>query len=183
MDVDDDGGRREFGLRGQRRGTGSDKGTAANSLSGYHAAGLKRFWLVCSLGHEITKLGVKLLCEPWSRNALVVAHYLVNVRIDLRVKDKPHQLRRFSIRWSSSSNVMPRDGFASNSASRRRASAIPSSSSCRTDESDPSRCAARTALSVSGKSSASFSTSALVAIGASLVSTVSKARTHQKTAT
>jgi hypothetical protein len=30
-------GRREFGLRGQRRGTESDKGTAANSLSGYHA--------------------------------------------------------------------------------------------------------------------------------------------------
>src|SRR5260370_193372 len=132
---------------------------------------------------EITKLGVKLLCESWSRKALVVAHYLVNVRIDLRMKDKPHQLRRLSIRWSSSSNVMPRDGFASNSASRRRASAIPSSSSCRTDGSDPSRCAARTALSVSGKSSASFSTSAMVAIGASLVSTASKARTHQKTAT
>ena len=72
------------------------------------------------------------------------------------MKDKPHQLRRFSIRWSSSSNVMPRDGFASNSASRRRASAMPSSSSCRTDGSDPSRCTARTALSVSGKSSASF---------------------------
>jgi hypothetical protein len=28
MDIDDDGGRREFGLRAQRRGTGSDKGTA-----------------------------------------------------------------------------------------------------------------------------------------------------------
>jgi hypothetical protein len=42
MDVDGDGGRREFGLRGQRRGTGSDKGTAANSLSGYHAPGLKK---------------------------------------------------------------------------------------------------------------------------------------------
>ena len=102
---------------------------------------------------------------------------------DLRMKDKPHQLRRLSIRWSSSSNDMPRDGSASNSASRRRASAIPSSSSCRTDGSDPSRCAARTALSVSGKSSASFSTSAMVAIRGSLVSTVSKARTHQKTAT
>jgi len=34
MDVDGDGERRGFGLRGQRRGTGSDKGTAANSLSG-----------------------------------------------------------------------------------------------------------------------------------------------------
>jgi hypothetical protein len=27
MDMDGDGGRREFGLRGQRRGTESDKGT------------------------------------------------------------------------------------------------------------------------------------------------------------
>jgi hypothetical protein len=34
-------GRREFGLRGQRRGTESDKGTAANSLSGYHAPGFR----------------------------------------------------------------------------------------------------------------------------------------------
>jgi hypothetical protein len=33
----------------------------------------KRFWLVCGLGHEITKLGVRILCEPWSRNALVIA--------------------------------------------------------------------------------------------------------------
>ena len=39
MDVDGDGGRREFGLRGQRRGTESYMGTAANSLSGYHAPG------------------------------------------------------------------------------------------------------------------------------------------------
>ena len=42
MDIDGDGGRPEFGLRGQRRGTESDKGTAANSLSGYHARGLKK---------------------------------------------------------------------------------------------------------------------------------------------
>ena len=28
MEIDDDGGRREFELRGQRRGTESDKGTA-----------------------------------------------------------------------------------------------------------------------------------------------------------
>ena len=118
---------------------------------------------------------------PWSRSALVVAHYLVNVRIDLRMKDKPHQLRRLAIRWSSCSNDMPRDEFASNSASRRRASAIPSSSSCRTDGSDTSRCAARTALSVSGKSSASFSTSAMVAIGGNLVSTASMARIHEGT--
>ena len=34
MDIDGDGGRPEFGLRGQRCGTESDKGIAANSLSG-----------------------------------------------------------------------------------------------------------------------------------------------------
>jgi hypothetical protein len=39
MDIDGYGGRREFGLRGQRRGTESDEGTAANSLSGYQGAG------------------------------------------------------------------------------------------------------------------------------------------------
>ena len=33
-EYDGDGGRPEFGLRGQRRGTESDKGTVANSLSG-----------------------------------------------------------------------------------------------------------------------------------------------------
>jgi hypothetical protein len=42
MDVNGDDGRRELELRGQRPGTESDKGTAANSLSGYHAPGLKK---------------------------------------------------------------------------------------------------------------------------------------------
>ena len=46
MDVDGDGGRREFGLRDQRRGTESDMGIAANSLSGYHAPELKKI-LAC----------------------------------------------------------------------------------------------------------------------------------------
>jgi hypothetical protein len=52
MDIDGDGGRREFGLRGQRRGTESDKGTAANSLSGYHAPGLKR---ICDLSAALSR--------------------------------------------------------------------------------------------------------------------------------
>jgi hypothetical protein len=34
MDIHGDGGRPEFGLRDQRRGTEIDKGTAANSLFG-----------------------------------------------------------------------------------------------------------------------------------------------------
>jgi len=64
-----------------------------NSLSGYHAPGLKKiFWLVCGLGHEITKLGVKLLLRALeSQRArsnhypLSIIHYLLNVRIDLRI--------------------------------------------------------------------------------------------------
>jgi hypothetical protein len=80
------------------------------------------------------------------------------------MKDESHQLRRRRTCWSSSSKDTPIEGFASNSASRRRASAIPSSSSCNTDGSDPSRCAARIALWLSGKFSASLSISAIVAI-------------------
>ena len=42
MDIDGDGGRPEFELRGQRRGTESDKGTAANSLSGQRKIAAQR---------------------------------------------------------------------------------------------------------------------------------------------
>src|SRR6516164_8565845 len=40
MDVDGDGGRREFGLRGQRRGTESDMGTAANSSASFSTSAM-----------------------------------------------------------------------------------------------------------------------------------------------
>src|SRR5215831_19957793 len=55
-------------------------------------------------------------------------------------------------------------GSASSSASRRSASAIPSSSSERIGGSDSSKFAAKVARSCSGKSSASFSISITVAI-------------------
>jgi hypothetical protein len=42
MGVDGDGGRREFGRRGPRRGIENDKETAADSLVGCHAPGLKK---------------------------------------------------------------------------------------------------------------------------------------------
>ncbi len=70
---------------------------------------------------------------------------------------------------------MPAKGFESSSASRRRASAMPSSSSWRTDGSDPSRCAARTTLWLSGKSNASFSTSAIVAMTGNIMRRAMKA--------
>src|SRR5580692_10301056 len=58
-------------------------------------------------------------------------------RRDLRIKNKPHQLRRLSVRWSSSSNDMPRDGFASKFRIATQSFCDTSSSSCRTDGSDP----------------------------------------------
>jgi hypothetical protein len=79
------------------------------------------------------------------------------------MKDKPHQLRRLSTvgrvplmscRGMDSPQIPHRDAELLRYLHLRRAGA---------DGSDPSRCAARTALSVSGKSSASFSTSAMVA--------------------
>jgi hypothetical protein len=183
MDIDGDGGRREFGLRGQRRGTESDKGTAANSPLRISRSGLKRIVACLRPGSRNNEARCKTplrALESQRARSSPLSRQCPN-----RPSDEGQATSASTAfdRWSSSSNDMPRDGFASNSASQRRASAIPSSSSCRTDGSEPSRCAAKTALSVSGKSSASFSTSAMVAIGGSLVSTASKARTHQKTST
>ena len=80
MDIDGDGGRRAFGLRGHVGGTESGKGTATNSLSGYHAPGLKKiFWLVCGLGHEITKLGVKLLPRALESQRARSNHYRLSI--------------------------------------------------------------------------------------------------------
>jgi hypothetical protein len=86
---------------------------------------------------------------------LVVAHYLVNIRLDISDEKQAASASTAFDPLVEFSNDMPKDGFASNSASRRGASAIPSSSSSRTDGSDPSTCTASTALSVSGKSEAS----------------------------
>jgi hypothetical protein len=64
-----------------------------NSLSGYHAPGLKKiFWLVCGLGHEITKLGVKLLLRALESQRARSNHYPLSPRCpnrpsDLRMKD------------------------------------------------------------------------------------------------
>src|SRR5712671_5283573 len=83
-----------------------------------------------SVLEEITQLGIKFVRKFGSSYALVVLHDLIDVGVNLRVKDEPpHQVRRRSIFWSSCSSEMPSDGFASRSASRRRASAMPSSSS------------------------------------------------------
>jgi hypothetical protein len=69
---------REFGLRGHVGGTESDKGTAANSLSEYHAP-KKIFWLVCGLGHEITKLSVKFLLRAVESQRTRSNHYPLSI--------------------------------------------------------------------------------------------------------
>src|SRR2546426_11924300 len=106
----------------------------------------KGFRSLKSFGHEMPQLRIELVGKFWSSCVLVILHDLVDVRVNLLMQNKLHQLRRRSICWSSCSSEMPNIGFASSSASRRRASAMPSSSSWRTDGSDPSKCAARTAL-------------------------------------
>ena len=109
-------------------------------------ANRERLWPVCGLLHEVPQLAIKVIGKLGGGDALVILHNLVDVGVNLRMQDKLHQLRRAWICWSSCSREMPMLGFASNSASRRNASALPSSSSWSTDGSDLSKCAARTAL-------------------------------------
>src|SRR5262249_18649291 len=122
----------------------------------------KRLRSGCRLVHEMPQLSVELIGKLRRGYALVIGHDLVDVRINLLMKGKLHQLRRALICWSSCSGEILAEGSAASSASRRKASATPSSSSCSTDGSDSSRWAARTALWDSGKSNASFSISVIV---------------------
>ena len=122
------------------------------------------FWALRRLNHKASELGIKLVRELPRVPSLIPLHDLVDVRINSRMKDQPHYFRRAPICPSSCSNVMPEDGSLSRSASRRRASAIPSSCSSRTGGSDPSKIAARAARSLSGKSSTNFSISLMVAM-------------------
>lgn len=80
--------------------------------------------------HEVPQLGVEVVREILGSDLLVISHYLVNIRINLRMKDEPHQLPcRRSICASSSSSEIADEVNALSSESRRRASAMPSSSS------------------------------------------------------
>ncbi len=44
--------------------------------------------------HEVPQLGVEVVREIHGSDLLVISHYLVNIRINLRMKDEPHQLPR-----------------------------------------------------------------------------------------
>src|SRR4029077_17626738 len=87
------------------------------------------FGPIRSLVHVIPKLRIKFIGKLSCPNPLVVPHDLVDIRIDLRMEDEPHQVRRRSIWCSTCSKERPLEGFASSSASRRSASAMPSSAS------------------------------------------------------
>ena len=91
------------------------------------------------LQDEASQLAVEVVCKLRAGDPLVILHNRVDIGVNLRMQDKPHQRLRALICWSSCSRVMPISGFASNSASRRKASAMPSSASWRTDGSERSR--------------------------------------------
>src|SRR5437879_7562003 len=90
----------------------------------------ERFRPLRRLYHEMPQLGIEFICKFRCRYFLVIGHDRIDIRINLRMKDEPHQVsRRRSIRLSSSLSEIAEDASALSSASRRRASAIPSSSS------------------------------------------------------
>jgi hypothetical protein len=51
-------------------------------------------WVPGSSGHKLPHFGVELIGELWSGHSLVPLHDLVDVRVNTRVKDKPHHGRR-----------------------------------------------------------------------------------------
>src|SRR5262245_29083598 len=63
----------------------------------------ERFRPLRRLYHQMPQLGIEFICKFGCRYFLVISHDRVDIRINLRMKDEPHQLsRRRSIRSSSS---------------------------------------------------------------------------------
>ena len=60
-------------------------------------ANRERFRPLGGLLHVISQLGVKFVGELPRRNALIISHYLVDIRINFRMYDEVHQVRRRSI--------------------------------------------------------------------------------------
>src|SRR4029077_11807299 len=80
--------------------------------------------------HEMPQLSIEFICKFSCTHFLVISHDAIDIRVHLRMKNEPHQIRRRRpICWSSSLSEIADTEFASSSASRRSASAIPSSSS------------------------------------------------------
>src|SRR6266849_8460604 len=111
-----------------------------------------------------SQLCVEVFRELYSGDFFVIVHDLRDVRGDLTMKFQLHQPRRPLIWDSSCSREIARSGLALRSVSRRSASAMPSSSSDKIAGSDSRRLAASVARCRSGKSSASFSISRIVAM-------------------
>src|SRR5258706_8231223 len=124
--------------------------------------GLRR--LDCFL-EKRSQLCIEIFRELGSGDLFVIVQDLRDVRGDLTMKLQSHQPRRPRIWESSCSREIVRSGLASRSVSRCSASAMPSSLSDKIAGSDSRRFAARAARCRSGRSSASFSTSIIVAMG------------------
>ena len=54
----------------------------------------KALWVFGSSGHKPPDFGVKLISELPRGHSLIPLHDLVDVRVYLRMKDKPHHSRR-----------------------------------------------------------------------------------------
>jgi hypothetical protein len=52
----------------------------------------KRFGPLCRLQHEVPQLGVEVVRKLATGDALVILHDRVNIGVNLRMQDEPHQL-------------------------------------------------------------------------------------------
>ena len=102
---------------------------------------------------------VKVVGKVIASNPLVVIHDCINLREDLRMEDNPETHLRWAIRRSNCSILIPLLGSESISASRRSASAIPSSESVKSGGRVSRMREASVARCCSGSSKARLSTS------------------------
>jgi hypothetical protein len=108
-----------------------------------------------SVQHETTQFAIEVLGQFRVPGPLVLVHDVIYIGTNAPMKDELHDLRRRSMWESISRRVIACAGSASNSASRRSASATPSSSSKATGGKDWSRREARLARSFSVRRNAS----------------------------
>src|SRR6185437_1389016 len=118
----------------------------------------------CRFPNERRQLNIEIVSKFSPTDVFILLDYPADIGLGKGVKFDPHYLRRLRISASNSSKEIAMLGSASISASRRSASVMPSSSSDSIGGSESSRFAANIARSLSGKSSASFSTSMTVAM-------------------
>jgi len=121
--------------------------------------GFRMFGCSNSAGAELL---VEIISQFGFRDVLIISHDGIDFGKDTRMENDLHTDLLCEIFASNSSNATPTEGFASSSASRRRASPSPSSGSAKRAGSECSICKASVARCRSGSSKASFSTASNV---------------------